>query len=583
MLPLLGFAFLSGLATILAPCIWPLLPIILSSAAASTGRRRPLGITLGIILSFSIFTLSLSALVKIFHFDPNGLRFIAVIIIAVLGFIMLFPQLSKQVEFAVSRLSSLWGNRGQQTGSGFIPGFITGLSLGIVWAPCAGPILAAIAVLAATGQVTSQVVAITFAYAVGTGIPLFIFAYGGQKIIARSRSLSPYTGRIQQIFGVVMIISALAIYTNYDKLIEAKLLDRFPQLAQSLNGFEDTAAVRNALNNLKNNTSTLPATPTRPASISYLFNANYQAPELVGTNNWLNISQPLTMAQLRGKVVLVDFWTYTCINCIRTLPHVTTWYDKYKDQGFVVIGVHSPEFEFEKNTANVQNAIKQFGIHYPVVQDNNYSIWKSFANEYWPAEYLVDANGMVRRTHFGEGEYNEMEEAIQELLIESGKPATTTLANMPDQTPTVRTSPETYLGTDRAQFYYPGGSPDSGTGDFTLSANLPLDTFSLGGQWSVGNTQIISGKNSILNYHFTANKVYLVLRPGVNTKAIIKVYLDGSLVDQIHSGSDVQQGIITVDKDRLYNLIDLRGQTGEHTLKLEFDTPGTEAFAFTFG
>lgn len=579
------FAFLSGLVTILAPCIWPLLPIILSSAAAGKGHRRPLGIVLGIILSFGVFTLSLSSLVRIFHFDPNALRFFAVVVLGVLGLSMLIPALAQYLEMGVSRLSSLWGWRGQTAGSGFWAGFLTGLTLGIVWAPCAGPILAAIATLAAMGHVTWQVVIITSAYALGVGVPLFFFAYGGQKIFASARSVSPYTPRIQQIFGVIMILAALAIYTNYDKQIELDLLNRFPALSNSVSQFEDNATVRNALAQLKNDASGKPTTTAIPnyAQSVDLFNADSPAPEFAGITHWLNTDQPLTISGLRGRVVLVDFWTYTCINCLRTLPHVTAWYDKYKDQGLVVVGVHAPEFEFEKDTTNVADAIAQYKIHYPVAQDNAYGTWNAYENQYWPAEYLIDANGIIRRTHFGEGEYDKMEEAIQALLAESGKAVTTTLSSMPDQTPTGNISPETYVGASRAQFYYPTGGLTIGPQKFLLESNLPTDSFSLGGEWNIAPTQAVAGSNATLVYHFNAGKVFLVLRPGSSNVGSVRVFLDGARISAENSGADVIQGIVTVDKDRLYNLVDLHGKTEDHILKLEFATPGVEVYAFTFG
>ncbi|HSR89118.1 MAG TPA: cytochrome c biogenesis protein DipZ [Candidatus Udaeobacter sp.] len=590
MLVLAGFAFLSGLVTILAPCIWPLLPIVLSSAVAGGGKRRPLGITLGLVISFSIATLALSALVKLFNFDPNYLRLVAVIILAILGLVMIFPFLSRYLELGISRLSSYWGRRGQNVSSGFWAGFITGLSLGIVWAPCAGPILAAVATLSITGKVSWSVAVVTIAYALGTGLPLFVIATGGQKIIGSVRFFSKYTGRIQQIFGVILILSALAIYSNYDKLIELSLLDRFPALSQSIRGFEDNQAVTDALNKLRQpnsnsntsagSTSSLSAIPTE---MSYLFNVNYPAPEIAGISNWLNPNSPVTIKSLRGKVVLVDFWTYSCINCIRTLPFVTSWYDKYKDQGLVVLGIHTPEFEFEKDAGNVAKAIRQFKIHYPVAQDNTYGTWEAFNNQYWPAEYLIDAEGNVRRTHFGEGEYDQMEKAIQVLLVQTGKTVSDSLASMPDQTPTEATSPESYLGAERAQYFYPDRVLYVGSKVFSLPDSQPVNSFSFGGSWKIEPTSAVASAGASLVYHFQADKVYLVLNPPRGGSGKVKVYLDGKLVDSKNAGVDVKNGVMMIDSDRLYNLVDLHGFNGEHVLRLEFETPGIEAFAFTFG
>ncbi|HSX40833.1 MAG TPA: cytochrome c biogenesis protein DipZ [Candidatus Saccharimonadales bacterium] len=576
MILLLVFAFLSGLVTILAPCIWPLLPIILSSSLGSRGHAKPLGITLGIMLSFGIFTLFIATLVRLLHFDPNILRLIAVIVIGFLGLTMLVPGFGAVTEVFVSRISGMFGTTNQR--SGFFGGFITGLSLGIVWAPCAGPILAAIAALAATGKVNGSVVLITVAYVLGTGIPLFIFAYAGQTLFTKSRFISRYTGRIQQLFGVIMILTAILIYTNYDTVLQAKLLNTFPAFSQALNGFESNKDVTQQLNALKGNSNKTP----QVAVSNDLFNSDTPAPEFVGINKWLN-SDPLTISKLKGKVVLVDFWTYTCINCIRTLPHVTAWYDKYKDSGFVVVSVHTPEFAFEHDTSNVLQAIKQYNIHYPVAQDNDYATWNAYQNQYWPAEYLIDAKGNIRRTHFGEGEYDQTEQAIQELLKEAGQNVSGQTINMPDQTPHGNLSPETYLGTARMQYLFPNGSTTNGTQNFKLEENPSPNSFSFGGTWTISDEDAVTGNGATLVYNFTANKVFLVMKPPANGAGTVKVFLDGKLVDSANAGADVQNSIVTVDQDRLYNLIDLKGTGGSHILKLEFQTPGTQCFAFTFG
>ncbi len=578
MILLLGFSFLAGLVTILAPCMWPMLPIVLSSTVKGTDHKRPLGVTLGVMVSFAVFTLSISYLVRAFHFDPNVLRLLAVVVIVFLGLTLIIPSLSLILEGLMSRLTGRIGIQNQR-GDDFRAGFLTGLMLGVVWSPCGGPILASIATLAATGMVSFQVILVTLAYITGVGLPLFAFTYGGQRLITKTRFLSAYTGRVQQMFGVIMILTAIAIFFNYDKLLQLKILEAFPAVGQGLNSFESNNAVTKQLNALKGKLSTdLPTT-------GGVLNTNYPAPEFTGITKWLNTDHPLTLQELRGKVVLIDFWTYTCINCIRTLPHVTAWYDKYKDQGFVVIGVHTPEFEFEKDSNNVLNAIKQYNIHYPVPQDNNYGTWNAYNNQYWPAEYLIDAKGNVRRTHFGEGEYDQSEMAIQALLKEAGQKVTTGLENMPDQTPHSQLSPETYLGSKRMQFYYPSGSIGNGDKTFTLSNDLTLNSFSLGGEWDINDETAVTGSNAVLNYHFIADKVFIILRPGKNppNTASVKVFLDGSPIDPKISGEDVKNGILTIDSDKLYSLVDLHGNIKDHVLRLEFQKPGVEAYTFTFG
>lgn len=578
MLVLLLFAFISGLVTILAPCIWPLLPIIMSSSIAGTGHRRPLGITLGIMLSFGTLTLMISYLISIFKLDPNILRLIAVVVIGFLGLTMLVPPLTALFERGVSKLSGMFSQNPASPNTGFWGGFIAGLTLGIVWSPCAGPILASIATLAATGKVSFEIVLVTIAYVTGIGIPLFAFAYGSQKLILKSRQLSPYTARIQQFFGVIMILTAIAIFTNYDKAIQLKLLDLFPQFGQTLNSFEGNKAITTELNKLKNYQPTT-------ADEGGLFNQNYPAPEFIGITNWLNPNQPLTIASLKGKVVLIDFWTYTCINCLRTLPYVTAWYDKYHDQGLVVIGVHTPEFAFEKESKNVAAAIKQYNIHYPVAQDNNYDTWNAYQNQYWPAEYLIDAKGIVRRTHFGEGNYDESEKAIQALLQEAGQTVNTNLAatSIIDQSPTGEISPETYIGAQRMQYLYPSHRTTTGGQNFQLQSEIPLNSFSFGGPWTISDQFSSALTNAKLNYHFQAKKVFLVMAPPESGSTQVKVFLDGQPIPDNLAGADVKQGVVKVDSDRLYELIDLKTGIETHLLSLEFPDGGTQVYAFTFG
>jgi len=581
---LLLFAFISGLITILAPCIWPLLPIILS-ATATGGHRKPLGITLGIMVSFAIVTLSISYLVKIIPFDPDILRLFAVIVIGFLGFTLLIPPLSAKLEGLVSKLSGRFAFTNQ--GNGFWSGLVTGIALGIVWAPCAGPILATIAILAATQQVNSSIILVTIVYVIGVGIPLFLFAAIGRRIFLGSKRLSPYLGRIQQIFGVIMIITAILIFTNYDKTLQVKLLDLFPSYGNFIIKLESNDKVKEQLDILKGRDSEIDDMIGKPFDLSanYVLPVLGVAPEFVGINNWLNLSpdkQSLTLSELKGKVVLVDIWTYTCINCIRTLPHITSWYEKYKDQGFVVVGVHSPEFEFEKDTKNVEDAIKQYGINYPVAQDNDFKTWKAYNNQYWPAKYLIDKDGKVRYFHFGEGKYEETEMAIQELLKESGNTISQDLESLQDQTPTSRNSPEAYLGSKRMNLYYPSKNLSNGKFKFTLAQNPTLNSFSLGGDWEISDEFSKSLDDSILVHNFSGDKVFLVLNPE-NKNSRIKIYIDGSVISPEDSGIDVENGIINLDSDRLYNLVDLKNGPGIHILKLEFLDPGISAFAFTFG
>jgi thiol-disulfide isomerase/thioredoxin len=289
---------------------------------------------------------------------------------------------------------------------------MTGMSLGVVWSPCAGPILATIAALAVTREVSVDVVLVTLAYVTGVGIPLLLFSSAGAWLFTKSRLITRYTGRIQQAFGIVMILAAIGMYTNYDTVVAATLLDTLPTYAHWQNTLEGHPLVQAQLEMLTRKHFT----PTAAVALPDLG----PAPDFVGITQWLNTSTPVSLSQLRGKVVLVDFWTYACINCIRTLPHVTSLYEKYKETGFMVIGVHTPEFAYEKRTANVERALQQYKIHYPVAQDNDYATWNAYHNRYWPAQYVIDTKGHLRMVHTGEGAYEAIETAVKVLLQEAG-------------------------------------------------------------------------------------------------------------------------------------------------------------------
>jgi hypothetical protein len=262
---------------------------------------------------------------------------------------------------------------------------------------------------------------------------------------------------------------------------------------------------------------------------------------------------------------------------------LTQWYTAYKDKGLVIIGVHTPEFQFEHDAQNVQRALARYGITYPVVLDNSYSIWNSVGNQYWPAEYLIDAKGVVRRTHFGEGEYDQTESAIRGLIREAGQIVPEQSSTMPDQTPQSQISPETYLGSSRMQYYFPSGSLGNGTQQFSLSENPDPNSFSYGGAWTIADEYATAGTNATLTYNFTASKVFIILRPNQIKMPQVSVFLDGQPITAAQAGSDVTNGTISVDTDRLYSVVDLKGKTESHILKLIFQTPGVEAFTFTFG
>ena len=558
MIIFLLFSFISGVVTILSPCIWPVMPILFSFSLAHPGKTRPLGISLGIIVSFTFLTLTLSLLVRSLGISPNIFRYLAVVVIVFFGLSLIYPPLFQQMEIFLGRFTGFAHKFKSQNSSTFFSGFITGLSLGALWTPCAGPILATIVTLAATGHVTVTAIYMALAYIIGVAIPLFAFTLGGQHLFSRLRFISSSTPKIQKVFGVIMIATSILILFNVDTQIQSILTNRIPQLNSSILNPDNNPIVRQQLNSLKGG--------------QQLLSLSRSAPDFTGGTSWLNTGTPLTLVGLKGKVVLVDFWTYTCINCLRTLPHLTAWYEKYKNMGFVVIGVHTPEFEFEKNTSNVTKAISSFAISYPVVQDNNYVIWNNYQNQFWPAEYLIDSTGRLRRTSFGEGEYDQTEAAIQTLLTEAGHSINLPLDQHTNTAPTKSISPESYLGATRSQYYYPDSSLSLGIHNFTQVITPPLNSFTLGGSWTITGENAISGNNAVLSYHFLASKVFLVLLPGSETKSQINIYIDNKMTKQV-----------TVDSDKLYPLFDNQNSPEDHIIKLEFLTPGTQAFAFTFG
>jgi thiol-disulfide isomerase/thioredoxin len=422
---------------------------------------------------------------------------------------------------------------------------------------------------------------VTVAYLAGIAIPLFAFAFAGQHIIRTTRALSRYTGMLPRAFGAVVLVTAVLILFDQDTRLQAELLAAVPEYADFLNDLEDNTTVIAELDRIKGVESSSDA---RRGDL--MFNADEPAPEFTGISQWFNLAageDALSLAQLRGKVVLVEFWTYTCINCIRALPHPIAWHHEYADDGLVVIGVHTPEFAFEADAGNVKEAIDRFDIPFPVAQDNDYATWKAYRNLYWPAKYLIDRDGRLRRVEFGEGEYDKTELAIRELLSETDAELPLALTGTPDMTPQVLSSPESYLGADRMINYYP--IANIGEGDFTglqIDPAISRNTFNFGGDWSVRAEYAETGANAALEYNFHGAHVYLVMHQPADGAGAIKVLLDGAVVDATNGGADVRDGSVTVDSDRLFELVDLGGNTGEHILRLEF-TPGIRLYAFTFG
>lgn len=552
MIFLIFFAFLGGVVTILSPCILPILPVVLSGTV-STGKRRPFGIVAGFVLSFTFFTLFLSAIVKATGISADFLRSLSVFVIFGFGLSLLVPKFQELTEKLFSKLSSL-ASAGRKNEEGFVGGILIGLSLGLIWTPCVGPILASIITLAATSDITAGAFIITLAYAVGTAIPMLAVMYGGRSFLSRVPGLVSNTSAIQKAFGILMILTAIAIHFNFDRSFQAYILEKFPDYGTGLTKLEDNQTVKDQLEKLKSGNQSL----------------NQNAPELIEGGQWFN-SLPLRLSELKGKVVLIDFWTYTCINCIRTLPYIKSWHEKYKDKGLVIIGVHTPEFEFEKNPINVERAIKDFSLNYPIMQDNNYETWNSFRNRYWPAKYFIDREGRLRFTHFGEGEYDESERLIQDLLKEAGAviddiPVSNQAYDIESRTP------ETYLGYERIDNFSSNEDiREDVEFNYSIPKNLSNNHFAIKGTWKIRDEKAEPMQGATLILDFESKNVHLVMGSKNKVSGKVRVYLDDMIVSEI-----------SVYDYQLYDLIKL-GQPGRHVLKLEFIDSNLELFAFTFG
>ncbi|HCR81469.1 MAG TPA: hypothetical protein DIV47_03255 [Candidatus Pacebacteria bacterium] len=571
---LIFFAFLAGIVTILSPCILPVLPIVLAGSVGE-GKKRPLGIVAGFVLSFTFFTLFLTILISRLGVSADALRNVAVVVILFFGASLLLPQLQVWLEKLFSRFSQL-APREQKDGFG--GGFLLGISLGLLWTPCVGPILASVISLALIGSVTSTALLITLAYALGTGLPMLAITYGGRRLLDKTPWITKNLKRIQQLFGVVMILTALAIYLQWDRRFQTWILTVFPNYGVGLTQLENIDAVKARLQRLNGVTDEDMGRPLFEMKEEKVYPV---APELAGGTQWIN-SVPLRFDDnLQGKVVLVDFWTYSCINCIRTFPHLISWYEKYQDQGLVIVGVHSPEFEFEKSQANVMAAMEDYGITYPVVMDNDFRIWRAYHNRYWPAHYLVDKEGRIRYTHFGEGKYEETENKIRELLGEEALPANGVVA---DTTPTRPQTPETYLGYTRAAAYtLENRLSRNQVAEYDFTASLPADAVGLKGNWLVSEEYISAqATGASVSLNFLAQTVHLVLAPE-GSEGKIEVLLDGRPLPRQYWTDDINEsGFILVDESRKYDILDLGGDYGRHTLELKFDA-GVAAYAFTFG
>ena len=593
MILLLTFAFLAGAATAITPCVLPVLPALLS-ASGTGGRRRPAGIVCGLTLTHVITIVGVASVVDGVGVGDGTLRTVAIAFLAIFGITLLVPRAAEWVTLRLSFLQRLAPRR---DAGGFWSGLPVGGALGFVYAPCAGPILAAVISVSASSGTTAKIVAVAIAYGLGSAVVLFGLALGGRRVIDRVRRTGR-GGALQRGFGAVMVLTAVLMFTSVDLRFQEALASHFPSfLTNPTGGLEKSAAVEDELAGLRGRPKFDDAVVDAIARAAAQGHAAAQPdanasglpvlgpapPFAPAAPRWWNTA-PRTMAGLRGRVVLVDFWTYTCINCLRTLPYLKAWDERYRAKGLTIVGVHTPEFAFERKASNVGAAIGRLGIRYPVVQDNEYGTWNAFGNQYWPAKYLIDARGRVRYVHFGEGEYRETEAAIRALLREAGDASLGAAAKPRGRIETVghRATPETYLGTARAQSFSPVG-PKDGTHDYTAAkpADLPQSVFSLGGRWRADREAAEAVFGATITARVVGGAVYLVLSSDGDRPRRVRVELDGRPITRDAAGDDVRGGAVTVRRQRLYSLVKLDAP-GEHVLTLRFDA-GVSGFAFTFG
>jgi cytochrome c biogenesis protein CcdA/thiol-disulfide isomerase/thioredoxin len=567
MVELVVVGVVAGFLAGISPCILPVLPIVLvagagSSADASAGAPaggprarlgRSLAVVGGLILSFSIIVLAGSELLSLLHLPQDALRDAGIALLILVGLGYLIPPLGALIERPFARI-------GGRQPNGRAGGFVLGLAVGVVYVPCAGPVLAAIAVVGATHRVGLTAVVLTAAFAVGTAVPLLAVAAAGGQLSSRIGAIRRRAPQIRRIGGAVLVVFAVLIASD----VLAGLQRVIPGYTTALQGSPTISK------QLKSLTGTPHTTLSTCNSIATTLVNCGPAPNFKGITAWLNTpgGQPLSLSSLRGKVVLVDFWTYSCINCQRSLPHVEGWYSEYAKDGFVVVGVHTPEFAFEHVVSNVKAQAAALGVHYPVAVDDDYATWNAYSNQYWPADYLIDARGSVRSVHFGEGDYATMGSLIQQLL-KAAHPSRSVpaAAGVPDKTPTGELSPETYLGYNELQYLDPPEVARDTPATYHFPASLPLGALGLAGTWTVHAEQATAGPGAQLELHFLAQDVYLVLG-GTGT---LDVSVGGQRTQTIHVGGT----------PRLYTLYQA-GSATAGTLQLRA-SPGVQAYDFTFG
>ena len=551
MVVLLGIGFLAGVITAISPCVLPVLPILLAGSA-SGGKRRPYAIIAGLVASFTLFTLFAAWLLDLLGLRQDLLRNLAIVLLFVVAASLLVPQFGRVLERPFLRFS-------RRPSGDLGGGFLLGASLGLVFVPCAGPVLAVISVVAANHRVDADAILLTLAYATGAAVPMLLVALAGQRATERTRFLRTHAQAVRRGLGVVIALAALGIALDLDRHFQTAL----PGYTEALQSkIENTSYAKRNLARVDESRGGASDASEGEALADY-----GPAPDFAGISRWINTpgGRPLSLAALRGKVVLVDFWTYSCINCLRTLPYVRAWDRTYRSDGLVVVGVHTPEFAFEHVASNVETASSELGLRYPVALDNDYGTWNAYSNRYWPAKYLIDRQGHLRFAHFGEGQYEETENLIRRLLAERVR-TLPPRAEAHAETVSGPVTPESYLGYQRLQRYAGSAIKLDRAAPYTLSSSLGEHELTYGGVWNVHAERITSVRDSTLRLRFHARDVHLVL----GGRGTVEVFVDGERFDPVR-----------VHESRLYTLA--RFPTPARALlELRF-SPGVSAYAFTFG
>lgn len=578
-------AYLGGLLTIASPCILPVLPFVFARSDQPFARTG-LPLLAGMAITFTLFaTLAAVGGGWVVAANQYG-RGVALVLMALFGITLLFPHIAERVMRPLVNIGNSLSNRvapGKPAGPG--GSFLLGIATGLLWAPCAGPILGLVLTGAALQGANVGSTLLLLAYAAGAATSLALaLLIGGKVFGAMKRSLG--VGEwIRRILGAGILLGVVAITFGFDTGVLARLS------TASTGGIEQALVKRLSPDSTANAPAASAVVKTSDDDAIPTLTDGGTMPSLSGATRWLN-SPPLSAEALKGKVVLVDFWTYSCINCLRSLPYVKAWAEKYRDQGLVVIGVHAPEFAFERDIDNVTKEAKKLGVTYPIAIDNDYRIWRAFNNQYWPAHYFIDASGHIRYEHFGEGDYARSEKVIQELLRQAGaKNVTNSISAVScsgvEQAASGQNdiSPETYLGYMRAQNFASGEITGDKPTDYNKPSALPLDAWGLEGNWTIGGENITLNKaHGRIIYRFHARDLHLVLGPGASGKpARFKVTIDGQAPGSVHGSDVAPDGSGTVTEQRLYQLIRQSSGDGEHTFSIEFEDADVNAYAFTFG